>query len=106
MKKRLDTQGIANELRGGSAFFPDYTAGKAATPTEPEPPAPERTHSTRASKPSSASPTDQPSGTVSSSQTARQEENPLTSPDDTVIPRHHDTTTPRNHGTMVPRTEN
>jgi hypothetical protein len=106
MKKRLHTEGIENELRGGSAFFPDYTAGKAATPTEPEPPAPERTRSARPPKTSSISSTDLPPDTASSSQAAPQEENALATPHDTMIPLHHDTTTPRNHGTIVPLTEN
>ena len=106
MKKRLHTEGIANELRGGSAFFPDYTAGKPATPTEPDTPSLERNRSARPPKTSSVSSKDQPPGTASSSQKASQEENALTTLDDTMIPRHHDTTTPRNHGTMIPLTEN
>jgi hypothetical protein len=31
MKKRLNTESIANELRGGSAFFPDYETGNRGT---------------------------------------------------------------------------
>jgi hypothetical protein len=34
MKKRLNVDAIANELRGGSAFFPDYQAGVSPTSSE------------------------------------------------------------------------
>lgn len=40
MKKQLNIEQVQNELRGGSAFFPGYKAGTAASPL---PERPERT---------------------------------------------------------------
>ncbi len=82
MKKRLDTSGVMNELRGQSVFFPSTTQEpvqqqEANLPTSP--------------------PDDE----------LQQQEQPKTH--DTVIPRYHetnvDTTIPSNHDTMVPTTE-
>jgi len=82
MKKRLDTSGVMNELRGQSVFFPSTTQEpvqqqEANLPTSP--------------------PDDE----------LQQQEQPKTH--DTVIPRYHetnvDTTIPSNHDTMIPTTE-
>jgi hypothetical protein len=32
MKKKLNTEGVANELKGHSAFFPDYKVDNSPTP--------------------------------------------------------------------------
>jgi hypothetical protein len=36
-KKRLNTEGIANELKGNSAFFPDYKQEVSPAPTQDDP---------------------------------------------------------------------
>jgi hypothetical protein len=98
MKKRLNTEGIANELRGGSAFFPNYETEQSPTHGEPvtnqanhDPVAnvaqPKRTiieHSTKA-----------PTTPAKASQTEEQHT-------DTMIPRHHDTMVSRDHDTNPP----
>ena len=77
MKKKLDTTAITNELKGASAFFPDYK-GVSPSPDEPE----------RATPPAT--------GADRSASSAKKDNG------DTMIPRHHDTTTPRNRDTMIP----
>ena len=82
MKKRLDTSGVMNELRGQSVFFPSTTQEpvqqqEANLPTPP----PHEEH--------------------------QQQEQPKTH--DTEIPRYHDTVIdtaiPSNHDTTIPLTE-
>jgi hypothetical protein len=74
MKKRLNMEGIANELKGNSAFFPNYT--KTSSPIEEQP--------TNLQQPEG---TKNPRATISN---------------DTVIPRNHDTTVSRHHDTTTP----
>ena len=47
MKKRLNTEAIANELKGGSAFFPDYKPRVSPAPSQPVTPAARTIHLSR-----------------------------------------------------------
>jgi hypothetical protein len=103
MKKRLDTDAIANELRGGSAFFPDYEAGKSAEPGSARPDATERQRSTRPAKvPSVPAEQRHKQEPVSLPLEKTQQEHQQPQANDTTTPRHHDTTVSRNHATMIP----
>jgi hypothetical protein len=103
MKKRLNTDAIANELRGGSAFFPDYEAGNAAEPGPADTGTTERQRSPRPAKVPSV-PTEQlhKPEPARIPQEKKQEASQHPQAHDTMIPRHHDTMVSRNHGTMVP----
>ncbi len=87
MKKKLNTTGVINELRGQSVFFP--TKADKSTPEHSAEPI----EQTRTEQPLSSSP-------PSLSQEITY---------DTVIPRYHetmnDTTIPSNHDTMIPKKE-
>ena len=87
MKKKLDTTGVMNELRGQSVFFP--TKADKSTPEQSAEPI----EQTRTEEPLSFPPTSLSQET----------------PHDTVIPRYHDTMndtmTPSNHDTMIPKKE-
>ena len=87
MKKKLDTTGVMNELRGQSVFFP--TKADKSTPEHSAAPI----EQTRTEEPLSSSPTSLSQETTH----------------DTVIPRYHDTMNdtmiPSNHDTMVPKKE-
>ena len=79
MKKKLDTSGVMNELRGQSVFFPERkeeqtTQGKQS----PTPPFVEQ---------------NEPRGKTNDTVIPRYH--------DTTIPKHHDTTVSSNHDTMV-----
>ena len=79
MKKKLDTSGVMNELRGQSVFFPERkeeltTQGKQPT----TPPFVEQ---------------NEPRGKTNDTVIPRYH--------DTTIPKHHDTTVSSNHDTMV-----
>jgi hypothetical protein len=103
MKKRLNTDAIMNELRGGSAFFPDYEAGKSTEAGPAGPAALERPRSPLPANTSSV-PADQvhKQEPVSRPQEKSQQDRKLPHAFDTMIPRHHDTTVSRNHDTMIP----
>jgi hypothetical protein len=75
-KKNLNVDGLLNELKGGSSFFPvrKHEPIQQGQPSPVSQPVPE---------------------------TAQGKKEHL----DTVIPRHHDTMTPSNHTTMIPLTE-
>src|SRR2546421_10754131 len=75
-KKNLNADGLLNELKGGSSFFPVR---------HPEP-----------SQKAQQFPASQP---VASTSQEKKEHH------DTVIPRHHDTMIPSNHTSMIPLTE-
>ena len=75
-KKNLNADGLLNELKGGSSFFPVR---------HPEPS--QQEHYSSVSQPVPATPQ------------GKKEHR------DTVIPRHHDTMTPSNHTTMISLTE-
>jgi hypothetical protein len=77
MKKKLNTDAISNELKGGSAFFPDYHQDNSPSPAT-EVGLPETPDLPKTQK--------QPN-------------------DDTMIPRHHDTMVSSNHDTAIPLTE-
>src|SRR6266700_4567699 len=85
MKKKLDTTGVMNELRGQSVFFP--TKADKSTPEHSGEPI----EQTRTEEPLSSSPPPLSQETTH----------------DTVIPRHHDTIAdtkiPRNQDTTVPK---
>jgi hypothetical protein len=87
MKKKLDTTGVMNELRGQSVFFP--TKADKSTPEHSAEPI----EQTRNEEPLSSS------STPLSQETTH----------DTVIPRYHetmnDTMIPSNHDAMVPKKE-
>ena len=87
MKKKLDTTGVMNELRGQSVFFP------TKADTSPPEHSSEPREQTRTEEPLSSSPTPLSRETTH----------------DTVIPRYHetmnDTMTPSNHDTMIPKKE-
>jgi hypothetical protein len=72
MKKRLNVDAIANELKGGSAFFPEYN--KSTSPDKEN----------------------KPSGNIQDAHTQ------ITTKEEDMIPRHHDTVIPRHHETMTP----
>src|SRR5579864_5101204 len=80
MKKKLDTSGVMNELRGQSVFFPQKQAEQDAQAQQP---------------PTSPSFVEQnkPRGKTNDTVIPRYH--------DTTIPEHHDTTVPSNHDTMV-----
>jgi hypothetical protein len=73
MKKRLNMEGITNELKGNSAFFPDYT--KTPSPIEEQP--------------------------TNLHQPERPKNTHTTASHDTVMPRNHDTTVSRHHATTT-----
>src|SRR6266446_8651236 len=75
MKKKLDTSGVMNELRGQSVFFPKEPQEQTAQEQSPIP-------------------------SLSSEQHKQAE---VTS--DTAIPRYHDTVQPSNHDTTVSEVE-
>ena len=89
MKKKLDTSGVLNELRGQSVFFP-----KKAEPSVQEhtqvPPSPS---SQIAMQPRASKAINEP--TLKVEQKTR----------DTVIPRYHETMIPSNHDTTIPLSE-
>ncbi len=80
MKKKLNTTGVMNELRGQSVFFPT----KDGQPVLEEP-----IEQKRQVEPLPHSPIIVTEDVQS----------------DTVIPRHHDTMKPSNHDTMIPMKE-
>ena len=83
MKKRLNIDQIQSELRGGSAFFPDYKGGDHS-PTDPS----QEPNPADSSPPVEAPPYQDNKTSAPPAQHR---------PDgDTVIPRHHDTNTSRN----------
>ena len=90
MKKRLNTEAIANELKGGSAFFPDYKSKDSPAPSEPVRPSAEQSTSTSPAAPGSASLTTAKDGEADNG---------------IMIPRHHDTTTPRYHDTTISQSD-
>jgi len=90
MKKRLNTEAIANELKGGSAFFPDYKPKVSPASSQPVTPAAEQSTSTSPAAPESAPIKPAKDG----------------EPDSGIMtPRHHDTMTPRYHTTTTPQSE-
>ncbi len=79
MKKKLDTSGVMNELRGQSVFFPHKKAEQDAQAKQPPtPPVVEQ---------------NKPRGKTTDTVIPRYH--------DTTIPKHHDTTVSSNHDTMV-----
>ncbi len=89
MKKKLDTSGVLNELRGNSVFFPKkpQSAIQEHVQVPPAPP------SQVAQQPQAPEAVKEP--TIKREQVTR----------DTVIPRHHDTMQPSNHDTTIPQPE-
>jgi hypothetical protein len=85
MKKKLNIDGVTNELRGGSAFFPSYK--------KQPPPADTPSHV------SEEAPSKHPAPSTSPILKARVKQETSR---DTVIPRHHDTTVSSHHDTMTP----
>jgi hypothetical protein len=71
MKKKLDTSGVMNELRGQSVFFPERKAEQTSQGKQPPTPP------------------------------LAEQNKPRDKTDDTVIPRYHDTTIPKHHDTTV-----
>src|SRR5579864_4687425 len=72
MKKKLDTSGVMNELRGQSVFFPERKEEQTAQAKQPPTPP------------------------------FMEQKEPRSKTNDTVIPRYHDTTIPKHHDTAVP----
>jgi hypothetical protein len=103
MKKRLNTEGIENELRGGSAFFPNYETEQTPAPGEPAPVQAAQDPVERAAQPKRTviEHSTQPPATPVKAPVNEEQQ---TSVYDTMLPRHHDTTVSRNHDTMIPPT--
>src|SRR5687768_1117406 len=108
MKKKLNTDSIANELEGASLFF--------SKPVAPPPaPAPEQAETKKAINPLADSPffekssplqtTDSPIEEIKPAKKVVRKKEKVEQPSnrDTTIPRNHDTTVSRYHDTTTPR---
>jgi chromosome partitioning protein len=101
MKKRLNTEGIANELRGSSAFFPDYRRSpthdepereQAVGNTAPDPVTPETAVSDQSAKPNTSNDAQKNGSGI---MIPRHHDTAVSSHHDSTISRYHDTTTPQ-----------
>jgi hypothetical protein len=100
MKKRLHTDAIANELKGGSAFFPDYAAGSSEARDETvvdassdRDPSPALEVSPAPAEPAGAQKSPKASE-PSLQKTQARHENTESRHHDTMVSRHHGITTP------------
>ncbi len=89
MKKKLDTSGVLNELRGNSVFFPK----KPQSAIQERVQAPPTPLAQVAQQPRAPESVKEP--TIKGEQRTH----------DTVIPRHHETMQPSNHDTTTPQPE-
>jgi hypothetical protein len=89
MKKKLDTSGVLNELRGNSVFFPKKPQAAIQERVQ-APPTP------------LAQVAQQPRALEAVKEVTIQREQVIR---DTVIPRHHDTMQPSNRDTTTPQPE-
>lgn len=78
MKKIINTENIANELKGASLFFTQSTPPPAAEPIAQKRP-------------------------IKKTEKPKQEKVVKSASHDTVIPRYHDTTVSRHHDTTIPK---
>jgi hypothetical protein len=104
MKKKLNIEGVTNELKGGSAFFPSYKKENSPTPSPQSNPREIKEHKTSNTNTQSAHPEKSADSTAETANIPDAINNNINH--DTTTPRYHDTTTPRNHDTMIPSVDN